>query len=311
MARIPLPAYTRFHVQSSRNAGLEQRAVLSLYAPDGARADLGVLYPPNTTTYPFSFEFPTILEVTGQYLNGAWINSDEHVRDVDNDSVVVRYNDAGDDADFDDLIITVIKSRDSASAIGEFVRRGMSSQVGPADFVGDPIERLANIAGHISHLENFMTHHDVGVLDYSDLPVIRDQLNPIEKRLFDEDAIVGVKVLYYAKTARDRAEDLYVREALHNGNGDAFRHAYWNAQMKVGVGESWADRWGTAHEKGSTGQPLIEETMDLHNNSVGRSLGNDGEQTVLGAVRQASCKIISSGRLVPSSSSGEKSAAIG
>jgi len=56
----------------------------------------------------------------------------------------------------------------------------------------------------------------------------------------------------------------------HNGKGDAFRHATWNAVMSQDIGIHWAERFATAHE-----YPTYTDRasrMDLHNNLVGRSL---------------------------------------
>lgn len=40
---------------------------------------------------------------------------------------------------------------------------------------------------------------------------------------------------------------------MHNGNGDAFRHAVWNFGMTIDVGADFAKKWSDAHEFGSTG----------------------------------------------------------
>ena len=75
-----------------------------------------------------------------------------------------------------------------------------------------------------------------------------------------------------ADKARKEAEKRYSGPGLHNGKGDAFRHAYWNALMVKAYGEVLAKEFADAHEKNPK-QPAKEKTMDLHNNSVGRSIG--------------------------------------
>jgi hypothetical protein len=61
------------------------------------------------------------------------------------------------------------------------------------------------------------------------------------------------------------------RFGQNDGHNDAFRHAYWNAQMTSSFGESWARDFAVAHEA----YPANEgprEAMDLYNNEVGRRI---------------------------------------
>jgi hypothetical protein len=167
--------------------------------------------------------------------------------------------------------------------------------------------RLKGLAAFVSKLDD---GKPIGPSDFSDLPFLRDQLNPEEKILFDEDPIVGARVLLHAKAALSAAEDLYAGAELHNGNGDAFRHFYWNFLMteNTSVGERWAERWGNAHED-TLGNPPLEKTMDLHNNNVGRKLGltgaADDPPVLRAAVRNGACRVIRNGALVRSDNAGE------
>lgn len=77
------------------------------------------------------------------------------------------------------------------------------------------------------------------------------------------------KVRSDASTASKQASTYY-SSGLHNGNGDAFRHAYWNVLMVKSIGLGPAAEFANAHEYGDTKQPKIEEIMDLHNNHLGR-----------------------------------------
>jgi hypothetical protein len=52
---------------------------------------------------------------------------------------------------------------------------------------------------------------------------------------------------------------------------DAFRHAYWSARLTQEFGFDFAERYTTAHEA-RPDNPTSREAMDLHNNSVGRSI---------------------------------------
>ena len=60
---------------------------------------------------------------------------------------------------------------------------------------------------------------------------------------------------------------------LHNGQADGFRHCYWSCIMAIRMGVEQAKLVGDTHEEYGTknGQPKMEETMDLHNNSIGRT----------------------------------------
>lgn len=69
----------------------------------------------------------------------------------------------------------------------------------------------------------------------------------------------------------------------YNGLGDrsdAFRHGIWNAEMTILIGKDKAEMFATAHEdKDVTGNESdgysksAHKEMDLHNNEVGRNIG--------------------------------------
>lgn len=199
---------------------------------------------------------------------------------------------------------------------------GKHSNTGATDTRSDPVcesqvERLAKIAdASIRSLSALIFMHDEGLpteaADYSDLPIVKDKLNPEEKKLFDENSLVGARVLVCALSATNKADDLYEKFALHNGNGDAFRHMYWNFRMAsdTDIGPLWAERWGNAHEDGDPRQPQIERMMDLHNNKRGRELAaakvDDDPRALRAAIRNGSCRIIQQGALVRSNAEGEK-----
>ncbi|MED1303803.1 hypothetical protein P4U65_25295 [Bacillus pacificus] len=77
--------------------------------------------------------------------------------------------------------------------------------------------------------------------------------------------------------ALNEAKKYYGDDQLYQGNGDAFRHAYWNAILVPNFGgssgavygEERAKAWTDAHEQNSYG---IDKEMDLHNNWFGRSV---------------------------------------
>ena len=56
----------------------------------------------------------------------------------------------------------------------------------------------------------------------------------------------------------------------HNDESDAFRHAYWNAEMVKEIGEFFAEEIATNHEMAFSNTE--EKEMDLHNNKIGREI---------------------------------------
>jgi hypothetical protein len=97
--------------------------------------------------------------------------------------------------------------------------------------------------------------------------------------------------------ARQQADlGFWSLQSLHNGIGDAARHAYWNCLMATELGAGLAEGISNAHEEDSgssfydgnpQGNPCGEKLMDLFNNAFGRGLaGQPGmcEQKVLNSL---------------------------
>jgi len=105
---------------------------------------------------------------------------------------------------------------------------------------------------------------------YSSLPSDSNKLNAAEKALFKQNPVKGANVCLLAKYALDRASALFVSSTLYLGNGDAFRHAYWNARMTNSYGAAYAKQWGDAHE--STTPNGLDKSMDIFNNRRGREI---------------------------------------
>ena len=93
-----------------------------------------------------------------------------------------------------------------------------------------------------------------------------------------------------ADNALATAQRLFPASSLHNGDGDAFRHAYWNALMTRGHGADLAKEFADAHES-NPNNPADEKAMDLHNNEVGRQIAlehpNATDEELAGYVMQA------------------------
>jgi hypothetical protein len=98
-------------------------------------------------------------------------------------------------------------------------------------------------------------------------------LNQCEKNLILSDityASQAISVYLNSKIAEEMTFQIFLRNGW-NDCSDAFRHAYWNALMTKSNGVLSATLFGTAHECVS-GQPNLENNMDLHNNSIGREV---------------------------------------
>lgn len=99
----------------------------------------------------------------------------------------------------------------------------------------------------------------------------RNRMSNEEKIIFNEmSRLDQLKYLYNAKTASSLAESLFPN-SLHNGQGDAFRHALFNALNAKVLGISLSTTLADAHEL-AQGQDPLEKQMDLFNNQVGRNI---------------------------------------
>ncbi len=76
------------------------------------------------------------------------------------------------------------------------------------------------------------------------------------------------------RIAQEEANSTFSQDSLWNGEGDAYRHALWNAMMVRELGVERAKQFGDAHED-FEGNDSAEKTMDLYNNEIGRRLGAD------------------------------------
>ena len=60
-----------------------------------------------------------------------------------------------------------------------------------------------------------------------------------------------------------------------NDKSDAFRHAFFNAMNSNDAGDTVARLFSNAHESEVTSNLILEVQMDLHNNNVGHTIGDD------------------------------------
>jgi hypothetical protein len=75
-----------------------------------------------------------------------------------------------------------------------------------------------------------------------------------------------------ANKALREAAKRFPKPTLHNGRGDAFRHAYWSALMTREIGFLNTKAITDSHEEGPGIDPA-EREMDLHNNLQGMVIG--------------------------------------
>lgn len=110
---------------------------------------------------------------------------------------------------------------------------------------------------------------------------IWNQLTDSEKKLVIQHPLSALKV----NDAKNYAIESTISRFGKNGLGDrsdAFRHGIWNAKMTKDIGYDLAEQFATAHEdkevSGSESDGYLKEQhkeMDLHNNNVGRNIGQD------------------------------------
>lgn len=99
----------------------------------------------------------------------------------------------------------------------------------------------------------------------------RSSMSQEELEIFDDMSLVQqTRYLHNAYRAKNLAAQ-YFPNSVNNGNGDAFRHALFNAMNAKVLGVDLAKRLGDAHENTPLQHPLSRQ-MDLFNNQVGRTL---------------------------------------
>ncbi|WP_214749050.1 MULTISPECIES: hypothetical protein [unclassified Exiguobacterium] len=134
------------------------------------------------------------------------------------------------------------------------------------------------------------------------------EANSDERSLCVRHPVKCTKAKSDSETAVEQAEKYYKSSVLYNGNGDAFRHAYWNALMVKSITAKYAKYFADAHEYGADNQPAIERQMDLHNNRLGRYIAetSSSAKKVKESITAGKGVRISQGKLVDTNSSGLK-----
>ena len=103
------------------------------------------------------------------------------------------------------------------------------------------------------------------------------ELTSCEKALLRSNPLAGITLQSNANLANAKTQEIfgfYINGNGHNDCGDAFRHAYFNALNTLSWSDSYAKKWGDAHECETPLDLGLEKSMDLHNNAIGRSVAN-------------------------------------
>ncbi|MBA0123950.1 hypothetical protein H0B56_00145 [Haloechinothrix sp. YIM 98757] len=97
--------------------------------------------------------------------------------------------------------------------------------------------------------------------------------------------------------ALHQGEQVFDGEGITDGHSDAFRHAYWNAQLTQRFGEEWTAEYTIAHEGVPDGHPT-PVAMDLHNNEVGRRIAVENPDASQEELRELLEQAVRDGEMV-------------
>ncbi len=125
---------------------------------------------------------------------------------------------------------------------------------------------------------------EINVIDiwFNDYENFRNQMSNSERAIFD--SILPNRQMWYMASAYKAIEksnelfpNTFIPSNSHNGKGDAFRHALWNAYFTGFCGATLAEQLTTAHEDNidpNNPFPQKEIDMDLFNNQKGRLIAS-------------------------------------
>lgn len=99
-----------------------------------------------------------------------------------------------------------------------------------------------------------------------------NNLNSNEKDLIKKYPLEAIKIAENKQKAEDMTINLFGYNGL-NDCSDAFRHAYFQALNTISIGSLLTQDFSDAHESETPIHLIFEKQMDLHNNSIGISIG--------------------------------------
>lgn len=116
-----------------------------------------------------------------------------------------------------------------------------------------------------------------------------------ELKLYSAHPIKAAKAKECADKAVESTNDKYKKCVRWQGNGDAYRHAYWSALMTRNIDKDFAWRVGLAHENLSTTYDFDKQDddtkMDIKNNYAGRQLASSQSSKGLAWVVTNACSL--------------------
>lgn len=191
------------------------------------------------------------------------------------------------------LILALVGTLGIASPLTVFASNGnqkltVSDSISQSAFeeMNNEIETIKSENPGLSEDEilELMDNRHSSSLEEREIIDIWNVLTDSEKTLCIRYPFDALKV----NTARNIATEQTERKFGYNGLGDrsdAFRHGIWNAEMTVLIGSEKAELFATAHEdkdvtgNESDGYPkTAHRDMDLHNNEVGRTIGEENSE---------------------------------
>ena len=97
--------------------------------------------------------------------------------------------------------------------------------------------------------------------------------------------------VWECKGLAERVELILFGMVEDGSQENAFRHSFWNALMVLWIGERKAKLFADAHETQNENVTMTDglqadRAMDLHNNAVGRSIGQQVKNMAIGEINQ-------------------------
>ncbi|WP_218722054.1 hypothetical protein [Nocardia sp. MH4] len=105
---------------------------------------------------------------------------------------------------------------------------------------------------------------------YQPVVMSQEEVAAMELLLLDKGPFAIYRFTEIKNDASTLSGQLYPG-TFDDGQGDAFRHSYWNARMTQEFGPTWTAAYASAHEM-SGGNVPQREAMDLYNNERGRDV---------------------------------------
>lgn len=126
-------------------------------------------------------------------------------------------------------------------------------------------------------------------------PVFFEGLNDLERQMCIVSPAECFQV-YLAKRAAETNSKQNAPGGALNGQEDAYRHAFWSAEMSRRIGIDRAKAWGDAHEAYSPDDQYTQ--MDLHNNLQGRRIWGEVSTGGYGGIGEGVEDYLCTGRLI-------------